>query len=151
MGMENISKARSTVSIDKRINDVVVSRLDECDYLHLGKSGCTRADLMLYAMALGVDSKISVPLKKPLDGGFARTESFSPKVSALIEALHFSEVGYDNPDGLRDKNAAYKIAEEYANSGFNFIESDLDNMDSEEKANLIIADLNARYEKIFRE
>lgn len=151
MSEVEISRApRATVNIDRRVDESLVGRLDETNYLGLGKSSCARADLMLYAMAVGWDAKLSAKLERPSSGGFARTESFSPLVTAMVRLLHFANIGFDMPDGLRDVNAGYSYMEEYANSGFRLIEGDLDShLDSEEKANLIIADLDGRYEKWF--
>lgn len=149
---ETTKAPRTTITIDTKISNEVVTILDEENYMRLGKSACTRADLLLYAMAIGWDSKLPIPIEQPLSGGFARTESFSSKVSMLMDVLHFSDVGFDNPDELRDKNAAYALAEKYANGGFHLIQGDLnDHISSEEKANTIIAELNEKYQKLFGE
>ena len=141
---------RTTITIDTKMSNEVVAALDEENYMQLGKAACTRADLLLYAMAVGWDSKLPIPLKHPLSGGFARTESFSSKVSMLIDVLHYSDAGFDNPDELRDKNSAYALAEKYANGGFHLIQGDLDDrVGSEEKANTIIAELNERHKEMF--
>lgn len=141
---------RTTVTIDQHASDVVVSQLDDSDYFGLSRAKCTRADLLLYAMAVGYDCGFAVPINKPLSGGFARTESFSDRFRVLIQAVHFKEIGFNKPDGLRDINAGYSLAEKYANGGFQFIEGELnDHIESEEKANTVIAELNKRYEQYF--
>jgi len=151
MSEVEITKApKATINIDRHVDDSIIGRLDDTNYLRLGKSSCNRADLMLYAMAVGWDAKLPAKLERPSSGGFARTESFSPLVIAMVRLLHFANIGFDKPEGLRDVNAGYSYMEEYANGGFNLIEGDLDSrLDSEEKANLIIAELDGRYEKWF--
>lgn len=145
-----IRSPRTTVTIDQHVSDVVVDQLDETNYFGLSRARCTRAELLLYAMAVGYDSGFAVPINKPLSGGFARTESFSDKFTMLIRAMHFKEIGFDKPDGLRDINAGYNLAEKYANGGFQFIEGELnDHIGSEEKANMVIAELNKKYEELF--
>lgn len=142
---------RTTVTIDQHVEDEVVDQLDENGYFGLGRPGCTRAELLLYAMAVGWESGLPpVPLNKPMSGGFARTESFSEKFAMIIRAMHFSHIGFDHPDGLRDINAGYNLMEQYANGGFQLIEGELrDHIGSEEKANMVIAELNDRYVSIF--
>lgn len=149
-GTENARAPRTTITIDQRASDDVIERLDDTNYFGLGRQGCTRAELLLYAMAVGWESRLEVPINKPLSGGFVRTEYFSDKMIMLIRSMHFSTLGFDNPDGLRDTNAGYDLAERYANGGFQFIEGELDDrIDSEEKANMVVADLNKRYDKLF--
>lgn len=147
---ETFKASRTTITIDSKISNEVIPALDEENFMQLGKSSCTRADLLLYAMAIGWDSKLPIPIEQPLSGGFARTESFSSKVSMLIDVLHFSDAGFDNPDELRNRNAAYALAEKYANGGFHLIKGDLhDHISSEEKANMIIAELTERHMELF--
>ena len=89
-------------------------------------------------------------ISKPLSGGFARTESFSDKVSTIIKVVQFAESDFDDPDCLRDTNAGYNLMEQYANGGFKLIEGELaDRMGSEEKANKVIAELNKQYDELF--
>ena len=141
---------RATVTIDQHVADAVIPVLDETDFFGLGKNSITRANLMLYAMAVGWDNRLKASFAKSLSGGFARTESFSDYLSTVVRVAHFATVGFDNPDELRDINSSFALLEQYANGGFQLIEGEiLDKMETEEKANLVIADLNKRYEKIF--
>ena len=51
---------------------------------------------------------------------------------------------------MRDINAGYSLAEQNANAGFAFIESYAnDHIGSEEKASMVIADLNRRCVELF--
>lgn len=149
---ETVKTKRTVINVDQRVADQIVPRLDQTDFFGLGKATCARADLFLYAMAVGWDSQLKAPIQKSSTGGFVRTEYFTPKADVLIKVMHFKEIGFDNPDGLRDINEGYDLAESYANAGFQLIEGDLnDRIDSEEKANMIVFDLNKRYLELFGE
>lgn len=146
--VEGAKGIRATVTIEERINAELLGRLKEANYLLLREE--TNAEIMKYAMAVGWESRLPVPLSRPHSGGWARTESFTPEMNMLIKLLHFEKIGFDSPDGLRKQNEGLDYVEEYANGGFNIIEGDLDDkLDSETKANMIIADLDNRYRKLF--
>ena len=112
--MTEPSKIPATISIDSRMQDVVVNTIDDTDYMLLSKSTVPHGELFLYAMALGWNKKLKPEMDKPTSGGFIRSESFSPKLSTLIETVHYAVVGFDSPDELRDHRKSFKIAEQYA-------------------------------------
>ena len=132
----------------KIMNEVINAGLGEEGYLLLGKSTCQRADLFLFAMALGWAKKLKPKLEKPI--GLARRESFSGKVSTAIDAVHFAEIGYDSPDGLRNRSEAFDLAERYANGGFHLIAGEIQaNKTSEEAAYELIEEMDEMHEEWF--
>ena len=150
--MTEASKVPTTINIDKRMQDDVVSPIDECDYMLLSKSTVPHGELYLYAMALGWDKGMNPEIDKPSSGGFIRSESFSPKLTTLINAIHYAVVGFESPDSLRDHKAAFKLAEQYANGGFHLLEGELSGKaDTEVTANDLIAEMNEKWQSWFGE
>lgn len=141
---------RAIATIEQRLGKVVIPLLDETDYLGLGKQSSTRADLMLFAFAMGWAHRLSVPMQKPFGGGLARTESFSEKLNALIRAVHLDSLGPDHIDGLADHGEALDIFESYVNGGLELIEGEIEEkVTTEERANTMVAELDRRYEELF--
>ena len=141
---------RAIVTIEQRLGKVVIPELDESDYLGLGKQSSTRADLMLFAFALGWAHGLSAPTQKPFGGGLARTESFSEKLNTLIKTVHLDSLGIDHIDGLADHGEALSLFESYVNGGLGLIEGEIEEkVSTEERANTIVAELDRRYNELF--
>lgn len=148
--MAEPSKTPATINVDSKMQETVVSVIDDTDYLLLSKSTVPHGELFLYAMALGWSKKLKPKIDKSSSGGFIRSESFSPKLSALIEAVHYAVVGFDSPDELRDHKKSFKIAEKYANGGFHLLEGEIaSNADTETTANELVAEMNEKWEEWF--
>ena len=150
--MTEPSKIPATISIDSKMQDVVVNIIDDTDYMLLSKSTVPHGELFLYAMALGWNKKLKPEMDKPTSGGFIRSESFSPKLSTLIETVHYAVVGFDSPDELRDHRKSFKIAEQYANGGLHLLEGEVaGSIDTETTANELIAEMNDMWDEWFDE
>lgn len=132
------------------MQEIVVNAIDDNDYMLLSKSTTPHSDLFLYAFALGWSKKLNPKMDKPSSGGFIRSESFSPKLSTLIETVHYAIVGFDSPDELRNHKESFRIAEQYANGGFHLLEGDVErNAETETTANELIAEMNAKWSDLF--
>lgn len=148
--MAEASRIPATINIDQKMQEDVVGVIDEHDYMLLGKSTVPHSELYMFAMALGWDKKLNPEMEKPASGGFIRSESFPPKLSALIDAVHYAVVGFESPDSLRDHRASFKLAEKYANGGFHLLAGDLSGkVDTETVANDLIAEMNEKWEEWF--
>lgn len=135
---------RMTVS-EKVLKNVIPDIRNEAFF-----EGMQNADTLLYAMALGKHDQIKPELKDRVGGGYARAESFSYRFRALIDAVHFSEIGFKDADKLRDRKTAYGLAERYANGGFEIIEGDFNRRkSSEEIANDLVCEMDKMYESMF--
>lgn len=148
--MSEASKTPATISIDQKMQENVVSVIDDSDYMFLSKSSAPHGELYLYAMALGWEKGLNPEMDKPVSGGFIRSESFSPKLATLIGTVHYATVGFDSPDMLRDHKASFKLAEQYANGGLHLLEGELSGKaDTETAANDLIAEMNTKWERWF--
>jgi len=121
------------LSIDNRVNDKVIPMIDEMKFLGLDKSNSERIELFIFAMALGVKEKKRTPLKS--QHGFILEKSIrsmdgamSNIVSLLVDEVRKSK----EEDHIDDKDYAFRVAEEYANTGFSIIESWLTSKKDEE-------------------
>ena len=144
------TKIPSTVTIEASVEKSVIEVLDDTKFMLLDKASTNHEELFYYALALGWDKQVNLDVAKPKSGGFIRTESFSTKLSSVIEAIHYSTLGLDNPDGLVDHKEAYKNAEQFANGGFHLLEGELEqNKDTEVYANELIAEMNDKWNQLF--
>ena len=141
------------ISIDRSINDSVVPLLDEKKLLSLDKSSADRTELFLFAMALGVAKGIRTPLKST--HGFileTSVKSYDGAMSQIYSVFINELIGNAEEDKISDKDYAYKIAEEYANTGFKIIGKWLNNKeDPDDLMWSIIAEMDEKYENIFSE
>lgn len=150
--MSERSKTPATINIDSKMQDIVVNAIDDTDYMLLSKATAPHGELFLYAMALGWSKKLKPKIDKASSGGFIRSESFSPKLSALIEAVHYAVVDFGSPDELRDRKKSFKVAERYANGGFHLLEGEIaGTVDTETTANELIAEMNEKWSRWFGE
>ena len=149
MGAEP-TKAPMTIGVDSRLESELIEQvLDEGNFMYLKKGVAQRDELFLFAMALGWMRGVSSEASEGRVVGLARTSSFSSRLIAAIDLVHFKQVGFSEPNDLRDHRAAYKIAESYANAGLHLLKGDIEsNDDSETYANELIAEMNAMYERV---
>lgn len=108
----------------------IVSKIDETHYLDLqyggGKNVSTsRMDLFLFAMALGMDT---VPTEVKQPDTFVRDEYVKTKHDAFLYAafIHNMEDKTDL-DAVSNKEQVYKLAQSYANTGFNLLGDMMEN------------------------
>lgn len=111
--------ADSRLSISEEIySDFVLPYLDEKDVLNMNSDG-ERADLFMVALALGVKAGVRTPIKK--SRGFIQNSALETKPNYLsyIRAVAISELRKTKEENLvANTDIVYKIAEEYANTGF---------------------------------
>ena len=74
-------------------------------------------DLFLLAMVIGFKNNLRKELKRK--NGFVRTEYLNEDDIALIDALGLEET--DNTEFLLDQEKIFEIAEEFANTGIDFL------------------------------
>lgn len=150
MPTEENQQVQATLSVDQRVGDVVIPRLDELEFFSKRESQ-TRIearDLFTFAFALGFHSGVPVKLATKKSGGFLRTEYISDRQKVLMRSAHFSRSHFEDADSLRDLHTTYALAEEYANGGFQILEGELDrNVGSEEMANTFVQEMDKLYEE----
>ncbi|MEW9080845.1 hypothetical protein [Terrisporobacter glycolicus] len=130
----------------------IVNRIDEIQYLDLHYGGnknmsTARLDLFLFAMALGMDT-VPTEIKQP--DTFIRDEYVKIKHDAFFYAAYIHNLNDKNDlDSIVNKDQIYKLAQNYANTGFNLIGDMMQNK-SESVAELeIIKELDEEFEKYF--
>lgn len=145
------TKAPAILGIDEKMYESVVKVIDdETDFMFLSKSSSNHEEILLFALALGVNNRTKLAISKYYSGGFIRSSYFSPKLDVLKDTLHFWEVGFDNPDALCDHKHSFAVLEEYANGGFHLLQGEMEgNPDSETYANGLIAEMDKWYKKLF--
>lgn len=132
----------------------IVGKIDQTHFLDLqlggGKSVSTpRIDLFLFAMALGMDT---VPTEVKQPDTFIRDEYVKNKHDAFLYAayIHYLE-NKDDLDCVANKDQVYKLAQNYANTGFDLIGDMIENK-TEAVAELeLLKELDEQYENYFGE
>lgn len=140
------------LKVAKNISDTTIPAIDSTNVLGL-KSPYDRCDLFVLAMALGIESGKKGEMNNK---GIAlvRESSVSSKNNAYITSLLISELQTSGElDKIADKDEAYSLAQDYANSGFKII-SDLikciQQGDTQEDTIWnMISDLDSKYDELF--
>lgn len=143
------------LSIDKKVNDTIISSIDKTKIMRLDKTSVDRIDLFLFAMAIGVKEGKRTPLTA--SHGFILESSFSKTVGPMsgIYSLLVQEMRKNNEEEkISDKDEAFLVAQEYANTGFLKIGDwikDLKNGDDDAVLWDLIDELDSKYEELFPE
>lgn len=136
--MDTVIKTPDRLYVSTKAKELT-DRLDENDYFGLGKATINRSELFLFAMALGVEAGAKTQVVNPYTGGFILDKSIDSKSQAIMYAQYLTS--FSDPekdlDNILDKGHVYKLAEQYANTGFKIIEDYLEN----KKASDLIIDL----------
>lgn len=105
--------------ISKSVNEKIIPLIDELKFIGLDRTGSERIELFLFAMALGVKEGKRTPFQgkstfvresaiKSMDGAMSNI------FSLLVDELRKS----NEEEKIDNKTYAFKVAEEYANTGF---------------------------------
>lgn len=141
------------LSIDKRINDAIIPEIDKTKLLGLDKSNVDRIELFLFAMAIGVKQGLRTPLlashgfileSSILSNDIAMSEIYSVMVREMRKRNEEEKIG--------DKDEAFLVAQEYANTGFQVISEWLSNLkkkDSEAIMWDLLEEMDTKYEDCF--
>lgn len=141
------------LSIDKKINDTVIVDIDKSGLLGLDKASIDRTELFLFAMAIGIKENRRTPLIA--SHGFIldkSVENYDGAMSALY-SLQVNEMRFLNEEEkIGNKDEAYFIAQEYANTGFQMISEWIGNQKKKDGESImwdLIDELDAAYEAFF--
>lgn len=141
------------LSIDKKVNDRIISSIDNLKFMRLDKNSIERIELFLFAMAVGVKLKKRTPLT--VIHGFILESAFikNPSVMSTIYSLLVNEMRMcNNEEKISDKDEAFFVAQEYANTGFMEIESWIKRTEDDGVILWeLIEDLNEKYDELFPE
>lgn len=144
-----------TIKIPDRLNysskaKQLIEKIDEANYMGLGLKGITRSELFLFAMSLGVESKTKTEVTSPYTGGLVLDKSIDGKTQASMYSQFISHLkDPDNElDATTDKASVYKMAEQYANTGFEIIADYFENKKPEDLVWDLFLELNDQYQEI---
>lgn len=128
----------------------LIEKIDEVNYMGLGTKSITRSDLFLFAMSLGVESKSPTEVKNPYTGGLVLDKSINGKTKASIYAQFITLLKdpENELDAIARKSEVYKTAEQYANSGFEYLADYLEKKKPEDLVWDLILELDKQYEAI---
>ena len=139
--------------IDKRINETIITKIDETHFLGLNVPDSDRLELFLFAMALGVKQGVRTPLSTK--HGFIlepSIKSVDGAMSYLFSLLVDELKKINEEDKIDDKDYAFKVAEEYANTGFRIIDELMNKeMDEESQKYGLLEELDEEFESIRRD
>ncbi|WP_419077445.1 hypothetical protein [Phascolarctobacterium faecium] len=146
--MENSSKIPDRINTTKKVRELI-QRIDDDKYFELQDNSITRSELFLFAMAIGSETS-PTELKNINSGGLVLEKSIDDKTKALMYALFIDKkINDDNLDLITNKSEVYKLAQEYANTGFENIESYMENNKDIELVWELIKELDDKYDKLF--
>lgn len=131
----------------------LLDKVEEYNYMGLankGGAGVSRSEFFLFAMALGVESESPTEVKNPYAGGLVLDKSIDSKTQAAMYAHFISQLS--NPenelDEITKKGEVYKLAEQYANTGFEIITDYVENKKPDDLVLDLFLELDEQYQKI---
>lgn len=125
----------------------VIERIDKEKFLGLDNSETSRTDLFLFAMALGLETGIQMPLTNK--EGLTRS-SYLIKEEALLYSAFIGKIeDKDSIEECTHKNKVFEMAEKYANTGFDLIKTMMDTKSEHTNMLEMILELDNKYEEYF--
>lgn len=124
--------------IENKVNNEIIPRIDKSLILGLDNSHADRIELFLFAVALGLKVGTRTPLASK--HGFIQASAVSGNDSAmaLMDSLLVSEARDANEDEkIGNRDEAFYVAEEYANTGFRTIEKWLNEYNDKDSDELL--------------
>lgn len=131
----------------------LLDKIEESNYMGLankGGAGVSRSEIFLFTMALGTESKSPTEVKNPYAGGLVLDKSIDSKTQAAMYAQFISQLSdpENELDEITKKGEVYKLAERYANTGFECIEEYIDTKKPETLVWDLFLELDAQYETL---
>lgn len=128
----------------------LIEKLDDENYMGLGTKSITRSALFLFAMALGVETKSPTELKNKYSGGLVLDKSIDGKTQASMYANFITSLKdpENELDSVASKADVYKMAEQYANTGFEIIADYVENKKPDDLVWDLFLELDKQYEDI---
>lgn len=141
------------LNIEKRINDLVVAKIDSTKFLNLDKLSIERIELFMFAMALGLKENKTTDLTT--SHGFILETSIKPTQMSLLTSLLAEKLINNNEiEMISNKDAAYMLAQRYANAGFEYLNKYIDKLNADKEEEIMwemLSELDDKYEQLFGE
>ena len=128
-----------------------VDDIDNDNFFSLGNKGSSainRSSLFSYAMALGYREKKQTPIEQAYTGGFIQDMAIDGQLLALMCCQYLFTLPPDDLDRINEKPQIYKMAEQYAITGFEYIEDARKQSDEENYLFDQLAELDNMYESL---
>lgn len=136
------------LSIDKKMKDTVIAKIDERKYLGLDNESVQHIDMFMFAAAVGIRKGVRTPLATKL--GFIQATAIRPEQKSAIFSLMVDEMRKANTeDKINDQDMAFGIIQEYANTGLIEIGKWMDRQTSNEELWSLISEIDDMYEECF--
>lgn len=120
----NVNKIPDRLNISNKASEIV-DNIDNTNILSLGRNSSNRITLFIFAMARGLRT-LAIPLASTKQGGFILETAIDHESKALIYACYIGSLSNINHlDSILDKEKIFSLAQEYANTGFENIDSDM--------------------------
>ena len=128
----------------------LLEKIDENNYMGLGLKGISRSEIFTFAMSLGIESKTKTEVVNPYAGGLVLERSIDSKTQATMYAQFISLLNdpENELDAIADKGHVYKMAEQYANTGFEIIADYYEKKKPEDLVWDLFLELDAQYDEI---
>lgn len=123
-----------------------IEKIDKVKLLNLDNKNCSRMELFLFALALGVESGIETDLTKTET--LVRTEYINTKNEAFLYSIYIADLETEGDlENINDISQVYGKVQRYANTGFKIIDGMFEK--SEEVVRLeLLQELNEMYGSI---
>ena len=123
-----------------------IERIDSTKLLNLDNKNCSRMELFLFALALGVESGTETDLTKT--DTLVRGEYINTKNEAFLYSTFIADLDADTDlERVNDINQVYNKVQRYANTGFQLIEGYFEKSENVVQLQLL-QELDEEYEKI---
>ena len=136
------------LSIDKNAKDNIVTKIDERKFLSLDNDSVEHIEMFMFAAAIGIHMGKRTPLNSKI--GFIQATAIRPEQMSAIFSLMVDEMRKANTeDKISDRDTAFNIIQEYANTGLNEISKWMNETKENEKLWEIIGDMDDMYDEYF--
>lgn len=104
------------LSIEKSTKDSIVAKIDERKFLGLDNDTIEHIEMFMFAAAVGIHIGVRTPLSSKL--GFIQATAIRPDQMSTIFSVMVDEMRKANTeDKINDRDSAFNIIQEYANTG----------------------------------
>ena len=136
------------LSIDTKLRDSVIARIDERKFLGLDNESVQHIEMFMFAAAVGIHMGIRTPLNTKR--GFIQATAIGPDQMSMILSVMVDEMRKANTeDKISDKDMAFTIIQEYANTGLIEIGKWMNESKDNDKLWELIGDMDDMYDEYF--
>ena len=136
------------LSIEKSMKDSIITRIDERKFLGLDNDTVEHIEMFMFAAAVGIHIGVRTPLSSKL--GFIQATAVRPEQMSAIFSVMVDEMRKTNTeDKINDRDTAFNIIQEYANTGLAEIGKWMNETKDNDKLWNLITEMDDMYEEYF--